>query len=136
MMNAAGLSLAGQGLAQSERALPPALDWARNRKQGRVPGEKSDGPVPIIRHPDVKRMLLTMKSLIEAMRYVAYYAATELDFAHRGPDEAARDAARVRAELLTPVVKGWNTETATRVASIGVQVHGGMGYVEETGAAQ
>jgi acyl-CoA dehydrogenase len=136
MMNAARLSVGVQGLAQSERATQQALDWARNRKQGRVPGEKSDGPVAIIRHPDVKRMLLTMKSLTEAMRYLAYAAAAELDFAHRESDESARDAARVRAELLTPVVKGWNTETAVRVASLGVQVHGGMGYVEETGAAQ
>jgi acyl-CoA dehydrogenase len=136
MMNAARLSVGVQGLAQSERATQQALDWARNRKQGRVPGTKSDGPVPIIQHPDVKRMLLTMKSLTEAMRYLAYYAATELDFAHRGADEATREASRIRAELLTPVVKGWNTETAMRVTSLGVQVHGGMGYVEETGAAQ
>jgi 3-(methylthio)propanoyl-CoA dehydrogenase len=125
-----------QGLAQSERATQQALDWARNRKQGRVPGEAAAGPVAIIQHPDVKRMLLTMKSLTEAMRYIAYLAAYELDVAHRAPDAASRDAARTRAELLTPVVKGWCTETATRVASLGVQVHGGMGYVEETGAAQ
>jgi acyl-CoA dehydrogenase len=136
MMNAARLSVGVQGLAQSERATQQALDWARSRKQGRVPGEKSDGPVPIVRHPDVKRMLLTMKSLTEAMRYLAYFAASELDFAHRETDEAAREAARARAEVLTPVVKGWNTENALRVASLGVQVHGGMGYVEETGAAQ
>lgn len=136
MMNAARLSVGVQGLAQSERATQQALDWARNRRQGRVPGEHSDGPVLILQHPDVKRMLLTMKSLTEAMRYLAYYAAVELDFAHREVDEASREAARVRAELLTPVVKGWNTETALRVASLGMQVHGGMGYVEETGAAQ
>jgi acyl-CoA dehydrogenase len=136
MMNAARLSVGVQGLAQSERALQQALDWARSRLQGRVPGDATPGPVPIIRHPDVRRMLLTMKAQTEAMRSLAYLAAYELDFAHRAPDEAARDAARVRAELLTPVVKGWCTENALRVASIGVQVHGGMGYVEETGAAQ
>ncbi len=135
MMNAARLSVGIQGLAQSERATQQALDWARARKQGRVPGDKS-GPVAIIQHPDVKRMLLTMKSLTEAMRYLAYLAACELDIAHRSSDGSERDAARGRAELLTPVVKGWNTEVATRVASLGVQVHGGMGYVEETGAAQ
>jgi alkylation response protein AidB-like acyl-CoA dehydrogenase len=136
MMNAARLSVGVQGLAQSERALQQALDWARSRLQGRVPGDPTPGPVPIIRHPDVRRMLLTMKAQTEAMRSLAYLAAYELDFAHRAPDEATRDAARVRAELLTPVVKGWCTENALRVASIGVQVHGGMGYVEETGAAQ
>jgi acyl-CoA dehydrogenase len=136
MMNAARLSVGVQGLAQSERATQQALDWARNRRQGRVPGESAPGPVPIIQHPDVKRMLLTMKSLTEAMRYLAYLAAFELDLAHRAPSEAERDAARARAELLTPVVKGWCTETALRVTSTGVQVHGGMGYVEETGAAQ
>ncbi len=95
MMNAARLSVGVQGLAQSERATQQALDWARNRKQGRVPGEKSDGPVAIIQHPDVKRMLLTMKSLTEAMRYLAYCAAAELDFAHREEDEPSREAARV-----------------------------------------
>jgi 3-(methylsulfanyl)propanoyl-CoA dehydrogenase len=136
MMNAARLSVGVQGLAQSERSLQQALDWARNRKQGRVPGEPSLGPVAIIQHPDVRRMLLTMKSLTEAMRYLAYFAAYELDVAQHAADEDQRAAARVRAELLTPVVKGWCTETAIRVASLGVQVHGGMGYVEETGAAQ
>ncbi|MET0292490.1 MAG: acyl-CoA dehydrogenase [Steroidobacteraceae bacterium] len=136
MMNAARLSVGVQGLAQSERATQQALDWARNRKQGRVPGEKVAGPVPIIQHPDVKRMLLAMKSQTEAMRYLAYLAAYELDVAHRAADGSVKDAARVRAELLTPVVKGWCTETGLRVASLGIQVHGGMGFVEETGAAQ
>jgi 3-(methylthio)propanoyl-CoA dehydrogenase len=135
-MNAARLSVGVQGLAQSERAIQQALDWARSRRQGRVPGESASGPVAIIQHPDVKRMLLTMKSLTEAMRYLSYRAAYEIDVAHRLPDGAEQEAARQRAELLTPVVKGWCTETALRVASLGVQVHGGMGYVEETGAAQ
>ncbi|MEO6185233.1 MAG: acyl-CoA dehydrogenase family protein, partial [Steroidobacteraceae bacterium] len=134
MMNAARISVGVQGLAQSERALQGALDWARNRLQGKVAGKA--GPVAIIEHPDVKRMLLSMKARTEAMRALCYFAALELDKAHRGPDEAQRNAALHRAELLIPVVKGWCTETAVDVTSTGVQVHGGMGYVEETGAAQ
>ncbi|MET0279560.1 MAG: acyl-CoA dehydrogenase [Steroidobacteraceae bacterium] len=134
MMNAARLSVGVQGLAQSERALQLALEWARNRRQGRVDGKPA--PVAIIEHPDVRRMLLSMKAHTEAMRALCYYAALELDQGHRLTDEAARKAALARAELLIPVVKGWCTETAIEVTSTGVQVHGGMGYVEETGAAQ
>jgi alkylation response protein AidB-like acyl-CoA dehydrogenase len=134
MMNAARLSVGVQGLAQSERSLQQALDWARSRKQGRVAGQPA--PVTIIEHPDVKRMLLSMKARCEAMRALCYYAAQELDRGHRDADEAARAAALARAELLTPVVKGWCTETAMDVTSTGVQVHGGMGFIEETGAAQ
>jgi acyl-CoA dehydrogenase len=134
MMNAARLSVGVQGLAQSERALQQALDWARNRKQGKVAGQA--GPVPIIEHPDVKRMLLSMKARTEAMRVLCYYAALELDRGHREADEATRAAALTRAELLIPVVKGWCTETAMDVTSTGVQVHGGMGFIEETGASQ
>jgi acyl-CoA dehydrogenase len=134
MMNAARISVGVQGLAQSERALQLALEWARNRLQGRVEGRPA--PVAIIEHPDVRRMLLGMKARTEAMRALSYFAALELDKAHRLPDEAARKAALTRAELLIPVVKGWCTETAVEVTSTGVQVHGGMGYVEETGAAQ
>jgi acyl-CoA dehydrogenase len=134
MMNAARLSVGVQGLAQSERALQRALDWARNRLQGRVAGKPS--PVAIIEHPDVKRMLLSMKARTEGMRALCYFAALELDKAHRAADEAQRQAALLRAELLIPVVKGWCTETGIEVTSTGVQVHGGMGYVEETGAAQ
>ncbi|MEO8316568.1 MAG: acyl-CoA dehydrogenase, partial [Pseudomonadota bacterium] len=133
MMNAARLSVGVQGLAQSERALQAALGWARNRLQGRVAGKPA--PVAIIEHPDVKRMLLSMKARNEGMRALCYFAALELDKAHRG-DQAQRAAALSRAELLIPVVKGWCTETGVEVASMGVQVHGGMGYVEETGAAQ
>jgi acyl-CoA dehydrogenase len=132
MMNAARLSVGVQGLAQSERALQQALDWARNRKQGRVSGQ----PVAIIEHPDVKRMLLSMKARTEAMRVLCYYAALELDRGHREADEAVRAASLARAELLIPVVKGWCTETAMDVTSTGVQVHGGMGFIEETGASQ
>jgi hypothetical protein len=93
-------------------------------------------PVTIIEHPDVRRMLLSMKSRTEAMRALCAFAALELDKGHRLADETQRKAALVRAELLIPVVKGWCTETAIDVTSTGVQVHGGMGYVEETGAAQ
>ena len=134
MMNAARISVGVQGLAQSERSLQAATAWARTRLQGRVAGKPS--PAAIIEHPDVKRMLLTMKARTEAMRALSYFAALELDMAHRGPDEAQRTAALLRAELLIPVVKGWCTEAGVEVASTGVQVHGGMGYVEETGAAQ
>jgi 3-(methylsulfanyl)propanoyl-CoA dehydrogenase len=134
MMNAARLSVGLQGLAQSERSLQLALDWARNRLQGRAEGKPA--PVAIIEHPDVRRMLLSMKARTEGMRALCYYAALELDNGHRLPDAVARDAALKRAELLIPILKGWCTETAVDVCSTGVQVHGGMGYVEETGAAQ
>ncbi len=136
MMNAARLSVGVQGLAQSERALQQAVGWARTRLQGKPPGAKGPGPVAIIEHPDVKRMLLSMRARTEAMRALAYYAALELDCARRAGDQQARDAALVRAELLIPIVKGWCTETAVDVASVGIQVHGGMGFIEETGAAQ
>jgi hypothetical protein len=136
MMNAARLSVGVQGLAQAERALQQALDWARNRLQGKPPGDSATGPLPIIQHPDVKRMLLSMKARTEAMRSLALFTALELDLAHRAKDEEQRAAALARAELLVPVVKGWCTETGFDVASSGVQVHGGMGFIEETGAAQ
>jgi 3-(methylthio)propanoyl-CoA dehydrogenase len=136
MMNAARVSVGVQGMAQSERALQQALDWARNRLQGKPPGEKAAGPLPIIQHPDVKRMLLSMKARVEAMRALAYFTAMQLDLAHRGADQEQRDAALSRAELLVPVVKGWCTEMGMEVTSLGVQVHGGMGFIEETGVAQ
>jgi len=136
MMNAARLSVGVQGLAQSERAYQQALDWARNRVQGKPVGVKDGPAVAIVNHPDVKRMLLSMRSRIEAMRALAYTAALALDAAHREKDEAACEAALFRAELLTPIVKGWCTETAVEVTSMGIQVHGGMGFIEETGAAQ
>jgi len=134
MMNAARLSVGVQGLAQSERAFQLALDWARNRQQGKVAGKPA--PVAIIEHPDVRRMLLSMKARTEGMRALCYYTALELDNGHRLADDKAREAALLRAELLIPIVKGWCTEVAIDVCSTGVQVHGGMGYVEETGAAQ
>lgn len=136
MMNAARLSVGLEGYALGERAYQHAAEWARTRIQGKPPVAQASGPAPIINHPDVKRMLLTMKSTTEAGRALALYAAHQLDFAGHHPDEAQRAAAQVRADLLIPVVKGWCTETGNQVTGIGVQVHGGMGFIEETGAAQ
>ena len=137
MMNAARLSVGLEGYAVAERAYQQALDWARNRIQGRPVGPpvQSDA-LPIIHHPDVRRMLLTMKAQIEAMRYLTLYAATQLDVGARHRDPAVRRAAKARGEFLIPIVKGWCTECGVEVASLGIQVHGGMGFIEETGAAQ
>jgi len=135
MMNQARLSVALQGVAIAERATQQALAYARERKQGRATGVER-GSSPIIAHPDVKRMLLTMRALTRAARSLSYATAVALDRAQRGPDEAARRAAHERASLLTPVAKAFSTDIGTEVASLGVQVHGGMGYIEETGAAQ
>ena len=134
MMNSARLSVGLQGISISERAYQQAVAYAIERTQGNAPGES--GPVAIIRHPDVRRMLLTMKAEIEAMRALAYVAMAALDSAGREPDEMRRAASQARVDLLTPIVKGWSTETSQVLTSIGIQVHGGMGYVEETGAAQ
>ncbi len=134
MMNHARISVGLEGVAISERAYQQAVDYAKERVQGRAPGH--DGPVTIIQHADVRRMLLTMKAHIEAMRAIAYLTATHLDEAYRQPDAEARSLAQARLELMTPIVKGWCTEIGQILTSIGLQVHGGMGYVEETGAAQ
>ncbi|SMF48514.1 acyl-CoA dehydrogenase [Pseudogulbenkiania subflava] len=134
MMNHARLAVGLEGVAISERAYQQARDYARERVQGRALGHESAGA--IIRHPDVRRMLLTMKSQTEAMRALAYVTAAYMDQAARHPDPAERARYQSRVELLTPVVKGWCTETAQEVTSLGVQVHGGMGFIEETGAAQ
>ena len=147
MMNAARLSVGLEGYAQGERAFQQAAEWARTRVQGKPPlsikkvaGSASMGtsssPAPIIGHPDVKRMLLTMKSTVEACRAMALYAAHQLDLGNAHPDDAVRSAAQARGDLLIPVVKGFCTEAGVEIASLGIQVHGGMGYVEETGAAQ
>jgi 3-(methylthio)propanoyl-CoA dehydrogenase len=136
MMNSARLSVGSEGYSVGERAFQRAVEWARTRVQGRPPVPAAAGPAPIIHHPDVKRMLLTMKSLTEAARALTLYAAFQFDLADNSPDEPTRIAARARGELLTPIVKGWCTESGNEVCAIGVQVHGGMGYIEETGAAQ
>lgn len=139
MMNAARLSVGLEGYALAERAYQQALGWARNRVQGRPGGKtrSADGkPLPIAYHPDVKRMLLTMKAYTDAARAVALYAALQLDIAKHDPDEQVRIAALARGELLIPIVKGWSTEIGVAMTSLGIQVHGGMGFIEETGAAQ
>jgi alkylation response protein AidB-like acyl-CoA dehydrogenase len=134
MMNHARISVGVQGVAISERAYQLASSYAKDRKQGRAPGIK--GSVTIIHHPDVRRMLLVMKSQVEAMRGLAFYTAGIVDLSHHADDEETRQEAKQRAALLTPVLKAWATETAQEITSLGVQVHGGMGFVEETGAAQ
>src|SRR5262245_9312202 len=136
MMNAARLAVGLEGFALAERAYQRAADWARARVQGKPPVAAVKGPAAIIHHPDVKRMLLTMKSSIEAMRALAMYAGLQLDIAIHDADEATRAKAQARADLLIPIVKGWCTEHGNNVTHIGVQVHGGMGFIEETGAAQ
>jgi len=135
MMNAARLSVGLEGYAVAERAFQRAAEWARARVQGKPPVAAPKGPAAIVFHPDVKRMLLTMKSSVEAMRAVALYAASQLDLAEYG-EQSGRAAAHARAELLIPIVKGWCTEHGNEVTHIGVQVHGGTGFIEETGAAQ
>jgi alkylation response protein AidB-like acyl-CoA dehydrogenase len=134
MMNHARLGVGLEGVAVSERAYQKARAYALERVQGRVAGET--GKAPIIRHADVRRMLLTMKAYIEAMRSIAYVTAADLDLSRRHPDKDVRARHQSRVELMTPVVKGWSTEMGQVLTSIGVQIHGGMGYVEETGAAQ
>ncbi|HYB33076.1 MAG TPA: acyl-CoA dehydrogenase [Steroidobacteraceae bacterium] len=136
MMNSARLSVGSEGYSVGERAFQRAAEWARTRVQGRPPVAAAAAPAPIIHHPDVKRMLLTMKSLTEAARALTLYTAFQFDLADSSPDEQSRAAARARGELLTPIVKGWCTECGNEVCAIGVQVHGGMGFIEETGAAQ
>jgi len=136
MMNHARLGVGMEGIAIAERAYQHALEYARTRVQGRAIGQRTGDRVTIIHHPDVRRMLMTMKAQTEAMRALGYYAAGELDRAKRHPDLQARAVHQARLDLLTPVVKGWCTEVAVEIASTGVQIHGGMGFIEETGAAQ
>jgi 3-(methylthio)propanoyl-CoA dehydrogenase len=136
MMNEARQKVGLQGLAMAERAYQAARDYAKERVQGRPVGQKSGDRVTIIYHPDVRRMLLTMKSQIEAMRGFGYVLAADIDFAHLHPKQAVRRRHQARVDLLTPVLKGWCTELATEITSLGVQVYGGMGFIEETGACQ
>ena len=131
MMNNARLGIGLTGLSIAERAYQQARDFAKERVQG-----SAENSVTIINHPDVRRMLLTMKSTVEAMRGLIYDVVSSLDVARAHPEAEARREARIRADLLTPVVKAWCTDMGVEVASIGVQVHGGMGYMEETGAVQ
>jgi alkylation response protein AidB-like acyl-CoA dehydrogenase len=136
MMNNARISVGLQGVALCERAYQHALAYAKDRVQGFKAGDPSGKRVAIIEHMDVKRMLMTMKAYTAATRALAYYAGSEIDVMHLHPDEEARKKAAVRVDLLTPLVKAWSTDLAVEMASIGVQIHGGMGFVEETGAAQ
>jgi len=135
MMNAARLNVGMQGVGIAERAYQQALNFALERRQGRSvwTGEAS---APIFDHPDVRRTLADMKTRVEAARAICLLTALSGDLARHGATEAEREAARLREELLTPVAKGWSTDIGVEVASWGVQVHGGMGFIEETGAAQ
>ena len=131
MMNHARVNVGLEGVGIAERAYQHALWYARERVQGAPIGDKSGVKKPILHHPDVRRMLMDMKSRTEAMRTLAYYAAANIDKAHAG-DAAAQS----RVDLLTPVVKGWSTEQGVELSSVGVQVFGGVGFIEETGACQ
>ncbi|MEP6608949.1 MAG: acyl-CoA dehydrogenase, partial [Burkholderiaceae bacterium] len=135
MMNAARFQVGMQGIAISDRAYQKAVEHAKDRIQSRAV-EGSSGPVSIIHHPDVRRMLMFMRSNTEAARAVAYVSAGYNDMAQHHPDSAERAAAMSAYEYLVPIVKGWSTEMSIDVTSTGVQVHGGMGFIEETGAAQ
>ena len=135
MMNAARFAVGMQGIAIAERAYQKAVQYAKDRVQSRdLSG--SPGPVAIIHQPDVKRMLMTMRAYTEACRALAYYAAAAYDAQHAAPDEEAQKSNQALYEFLVPIVKGFSTEMSIEVASLGVQVHGGMGFIEETGAAQ
>ncbi len=136
MMNNARLGVGVQGVALGERAWQLALAWANERKQGKAAGFRGEGMAPIVHHPDVRRNLMTMKAMIHAARAICYMTADAIDRSHRSPDEATRKIASERAGLLTPVAKAFSTDIGNEVASLGVQVHGGMGFIEETGAAQ
>jgi acyl-CoA dehydrogenase len=135
MMNQARLAVALQGVAIAERSTQQALAYARDRKQGRT-SKSAEGSSPIIAHPDVRRMLLSMRAQTRAARAICYATAVATDRAHLSADEDSRQAAHDRASLLTPVAKAFATDVGVEVSSLGVQVHGGMGYIEETGAAQ
>ncbi len=135
MMNAARFQVGLQGIAIGERAYQQACAYARERLQSRAV-QGSAGPVAIIEHPDVRRMLMLMRSHIEAARAIAYVAAAQSDIAHHHPDAEERAAAQALYDYLIPIVKGWSTEIAVELTSIGIQVHGGMGFIEETGVAQ
>jgi 3-(methylthio)propanoyl-CoA dehydrogenase len=137
MMNQARFSVGMEGVGLSERAYQRAVSYARERVQGRpVGGEKTAKPAPIIEHPDIRRMLMTMRAYIEAMRALGYVTAAAIDNARHAAGAALRSQHQAFVDLMIPVVKGWCTETAQEITYLGVQVHGGMGFIEETGAAQ
>ncbi|MBV8150093.1 MAG: acyl-CoA dehydrogenase, partial [Candidatus Eremiobacteraeota bacterium] len=139
MMNAARFSVGVQGLAIADRAYQSALAFAKERVQSRDIKDvtaRNAPAVTIIHHPDVRRMLMSMKAQVEAMRALSYYTAAALDLSQRAPEESRRKESRAFVELMIPVVKGWCTETAIEVCSTALQVFGGMGFIEETGIAQ
>jgi alkylation response protein AidB-like acyl-CoA dehydrogenase len=136
MMNNARLSVGIQGLSIAERAYQDALRYARERRQGRAAGALAGQSSPIVEHPDVRRMLLTMKAYIEAMRCLLYTNAMSIDLARHHDDPSEREARRALVDLLTPISNAWCTDLAVDLTSMGLQVHGGMGYIEETGVAQ
>jgi len=136
MMNHARLAVGVEGVAIGERAYQHALEYAKTRVQGREIGQRSGDRVTIIHHPDVRRMLMSMRAQTEAMRALAYFGAATLDKVKYHPDSAEKRRSQALLDLLTPIVKGWCTEQGVEIASTGIQVHGGMGFVEETGAAQ
>jgi len=136
MMNSARLSVGLEGLAIAERSYQQAVQYSHDRLQGGRPDRAKGEAAPIVEHPDIRRMLLTMKSYIEAMRGLCYLNASAMDEAHHAADEATRTAGQELAEVLTPLSKAWCTDLGNELTSLGVQVHGGMGFIEETGAAQ
>jgi acyl-CoA dehydrogenase len=136
MMNSARLAVGMQGVAMAERATQRAICFAKERTQGKVAGSTASGMSPIIEHPDVRRMLLTMKAMTQASRMICLATAGALDVGSQSSDTEQAKAARNLAALLTPVAKAFSTDIGVEVASLGIQVHGGMGFVEETGAAQ
>ena len=136
MMNAARYAVGVQGIAVAERAYQKAVEYARDRVQSRPVDGSVNGPATIIHHPDVRRMLMTMRASTEGCRAMASVAAAAYDAAHHHPDAAVRKQNQAFYEFLVPLVKGYSTEMSLEVTSLGVQVHGGMGFIEETGAAQ
>ena len=136
MMNSARLGVGLEGVGVADRAFQQSLDHACERRQGRRPTTAPGERATIVEHPDVRRMLLTQKAYIEAMRCLCYFNATALDLGRHHPDAAERQAAQELCDLLTPLSKAWCTDVANETTSLALQVHGGMGYVEETGAAQ
>ncbi len=136
MMNAARFSVGVQGLGIADQAYQSALAFAKERVQFRDVAARSPEPVAIFKHPDVRRMLMSMKAQIEAMRALAYVTAASLDLSQKHPDDAIRKEHRAFVELMIPVVKGWCTEAAQEICSTALQIFGGMGYIEETGIAQ
>ena len=136
MMNQARLAVGLEGLAVADRAYQQALDYALERMQGRRADTPKGESVPIIDHPDVRRMLMTMKAYIEAMRCMIYLNAKSIDIAHHHPDQDERTRGNELTDLLTPLSKSWCTDLGNELTSLGIQIHGGMGFVEETGAAQ